>query len=229
MASALQFVTCNLFVIVSLTYGRCSEVVLDAAERNNLHGYTIEGKAYVSSTREKDWVSNTRVLVEGGKYRGFLRNDGSFSVSGLPSGSYLVQIASPTYLFEPLRVDIASSGKMRARKVNRLQPTKLQTVQYPLEFRELTKAAYFQKREEWRITDFMFNPMVLTMVLPLLLIMVLPKMMNSADPESRRELEQQMNAMNQKPNVPDMSEMITNWFSGGQKPSKTKSSTKRNS
>ncbi|KAL8607292.1 hypothetical protein ACOMHN_047623 [Nucella lapillus] len=189
-----------------------------------MQSFTINGRAFVSSTKEKDWVSSTRVLVEGGKYRGFLRNDGAFSVSGLPSGSFLVEIANPTYLFEALRVDITSSGKMRARRVNRLQPTKLQTVQYPMEFRELARANYFHKREEWRITDFMFNPMVLTMVLPLLLIMVLPKMMNSADPESRKELQQQMNALNQKPSVPDVSEMFTNWFSGGQKPAKPKAS-----
>ena len=49
---------------------------------------------------------------------------------------------------------------MRARKVNLLQPTKLQTVQYPLEFRERAKASYFQQREQWRLTDFLFNPMV---------------------------------------------------------------------
>ncbi|XP_070198545.1 endoplasmic reticulum membrane protein complex subunit 7-like isoform X2 [Littorina saxatilis] len=118
---------------------------------------------------------------------------------------------------------------MRARKVNLLQPTKLQTVQYPLEFRERAKASYFQQREQWRLTDFLFNPMVLTMVLPLLLIMVLPKMMNAADPETRKEMQQQMNVLNTKPNMPDMSEMITNYLSGGKKAVKSKASSKRKS
>lgn len=54
---------------------------------------------------------------------------------------------------------------------------------------------YFQKREEWKLTDMLMNPMVLMMVLPLLLITVLPKMMN--DPETRREMEQ----INQNMNV----------------------------
>ena len=74
-----------------------------------------------------------------------------------------MEVANPAYLFEPLRVDITSAGKMRARKVNLLQPTKLQTVQYPLEFRERAKASYFQQREQWRLTDFLFNPMVFNM------------------------------------------------------------------
>ncbi|XP_076446548.1 endoplasmic reticulum membrane protein complex subunit 7-like [Babylonia areolata] len=216
-----QFLICLL--LLSFHFGCDAESV----EGTDKTSFKIDGRVFVTSSKEKDWVSNTRVLIDGGKYRGYLRNDGSFSVNGLPSGSFLVEIANPTYLFEPLRVDITSTGKMRARKVNLLQPTKLQTVQYPMEFRERAKASYFQQREQWRITDFLFNPMVLTMVLPLLLIMVLPKMMNAADPETRKEMQQQMNVLNQKPNMPDMSEMITNYLSGGKKPVKSKASSKR--
>ena len=46
---------------------------------------------------------------------------------------------------------------------------------------------YFQKREEWKITDLLMNPMVLMMVLPLLLITVLPKMMG--DEETQKEMQ----------------------------------------
>lgn len=42
-----------------------------------------------------------------------------------------------------------------------------------------------------------------------------------------QEMQQQMNVLNQKPNMPDMSEMITNYFSGGKKPVKSKASSKR--
>ncbi|KAL8605193.1 hypothetical protein ACOMHN_031134 [Nucella lapillus] len=219
-----QFFQILICVLLFSFHFGCDAETVEGSEKTN---FKIDGRVFVTSSKEKDWVSATRVLIDGGKFRGFLRNDGSFSVSGLPSGSFLVEIANPTYLFEPLRVDITSTGKMRARKVNLLQPTKLHTVQYPMEFRERAKASYFQQREQWRITDFLFNPMVLTMVLPLLLIMVLPKMMNAADPETRKEMQQQMNVLNQKPNMPDMSEMITNYLSGGKKPVKSKASSKR--
>ena len=33
------------------------------------------------------------------------------------------------------------------------------------------------QREQWKITDLLFNPMLMMMVMPLLLITVLPKMM----------------------------------------------------
>ena len=60
--------------------------------------------------------------------------------------------------------------------------------------KSMGKYRYFQKREEWKITDMLMNPMVLMMILPLLLITVLPKMMN--DPETKREMEQMQQNMN---------------------------------
>ena len=60
--------------------------------------------------------------------------------------------------------------------------------------KSLGRHRYFQKREEWKITDMLMNPMVMMMVLPLLLITVLPKMMN--DPETKREMEQMQQNMN---------------------------------
>lgn len=62
------------------------------------------------------------------------------------------------------------------------------------------------------MTDFLFNPMVIMMVLPLLLIMVLPKMMN--DPETKEDLKQITN-MAKMSEFPEMSEMFTSFFSGG--------------
>jgi hypothetical protein len=52
---------------------------------------------------------------------------------------------------------------------------------------------YFQKREEWKITDLLMNPMLMMMVLPLLLITVLPKMMG--DPETQKEMQEMQRNM----------------------------------
>lgn len=43
----------------------------------------------------------------------FSRTDGSFVVHDIPSGSYVVEVISPAYRFDPVRVDITSKGKMR--------------------------------------------------------------------------------------------------------------------
>lgn len=56
----------------------------------------------------------------------------------------------------------------------------------------------------------LFNPMVMMMVLPLFLIMVLPKMMN--DPDTKKEMEQIQNMA--KFELPEMSDMVSNFLAG---------------
>lgn len=87
------------------------------------------------------------------------------------------------------------------------------TVPYPLKLKSLGKYRYFAKREEWKLTDMLMNPMVLMMVLPLLLITVLPKMMS--DPETKREMEQMQQNMNVQNQVPELSELMSSFFGGG--------------
>jgi hypothetical protein len=108
----------------------------------------------------------------------FSRGDGSFVINGVPSGTYVIEVLNPTYLFESVRVDITSKGKMRARRVNYLQPSVVKTLHYPLEFRDRRKANYFQKREQWKITDFLMNPMVLLLLLLLLLSLLFNILVN---------------------------------------------------
>lgn len=112
-----------------------------------------------------------------------LRDDGSFSVN-LPSGSFVVEVFNPAVYYEPVRVDINSKGKVRARKVNHVQPSAVSQIAYPLKFKPGMPYRYFQQREQWRITDLLYSPMVLTMLLPIVVILILPKMLN--DPETRK-------------------------------------------
>ncbi|XP_053494661.1 ER membrane protein complex subunit 7-like [Ictalurus furcatus] len=180
--------------------------------------FKIEGRVVVSGVKEQDWVSSAQVLVEGGEYIGFLRTDGSFAVHDVPSGSYVVEIISPSYKFEPARVDITSKGKMRARLVNYIKilvVSKVIQQPYPLQMRASGPHSYFMKRETWGWTDLLMNLMVMMMVLPLLIIVLLPKVVNTNDPEMRREMEQSMNMLNPNPELPDVSEFMTKLFSKG--------------
>lgn len=97
-----------------------------------------------------------------------------------------MDVLNPNYVFEPLRVDINSKGKIRARKLNLLQPNVVQQVPYPMRFKPKIPFKYFQVRESWKITDILFNPMVLMMVLPMLLIMTLSKTVNMNDAETQK-------------------------------------------
>ena len=113
--------------------------------------FRVEGKVYPPDQRPRAWFSDTRIVVDGGRKVGFLKEDNTFVVSGLPSGSYLVEVVNPDYFYEPVRVDVNSKGKIRARKVNNVQPTQVTQVSYPLKLKSLGRHHYFQKREEWKV------------------------------------------------------------------------------
>lgn len=189
-----------------------SENVIDSSDISDK--YTIEGNVHPPDIITPEWLLSTKVLVNGGDRIGFLRNDGSFLVSNLEPGSYSIEIVNPNHVYEPARVDINSKGKFRARKLNYVQTNLVQQIPYPLKFKVRSPYKYFQVREAWRITDFLMNPMMLMMILPLILIVVLPKMMNAADPETQREMQQMQMP---KYDVPELSEMMTSLFTGGKR------------
>jgi len=179
--------------------------------------YRIEGKVTPPDPPPPGWLSSTAVTLDGGRRRAFLKEDNSFVFQGLGPGTYLVEVENSDWVYEPVRVDINSKGKHRARKNNHVQPNQVSQLPYPIKAKPLGKFRYFQKREEWKLTDVLFNPMVMMMVMPLLLITVLPKMMQ--DPETKKEMEEMQAKMNVQ-NVPEMSEMITNLFGGAPAPKK---------
>lgn len=88
------------------------------------------------------------------------REDGTFTINSVPSGSYVVEVANPDYAYEPVRVEINSKGKYRARRVNYIQTSQVVQVPYPLKMKPVKRFRYFQVREQWRVTDFLFSPMV---------------------------------------------------------------------
>lgn len=83
---------------------------------------------------------------------------------------------------------------------------------YPLKLKAVTTFRYFQQREQWKVTDFLFSPMVLMMILPLILLVLLPKIMS--DPETKKEMEN-LQLPKLGGDMPDMSEMISKFLGGG--------------
>ena len=66
------------------------------------------------------------------------------------------------------------------------------------------------------IKKYLINPQVLLTVLPMLILLVLPKMMNTNDPELKKEMEESMKMFSpNQSQLPDMSEMMSNFFGGG--------------
>lgn len=175
--------------------------------------YTIEGEILYPDRGHKrfrtDWPAETTLSINGGEYKGFVRLDGSFIISGIPSGSYILDIYHPDLKFQSLRVEINSTGKIRARKLSFLRSLPIHKVPYPLYLKPLGFFQYFRKREQWNIIDYVMNPVILITVAPLLLTLLLPRLIN--DPETKREIEAaQFPKISNV--VPDLSDILTTFL-----------------
>lgn len=196
------------------------QLVSASQELCSIRHNKIEGNIYSLSNDDlhtlRRSLMDTKILVNYGQYVTYPKEDGSFEVDKLPSDSYVLEVVHPKYIYDPVRVDITSKGKIRARRVNYIQPSFVQQVNYPLSMKPISMHRYFTPRETWRFMDILMNPMVLTMVAPLVLFWLLPKMMNSAEAQDqlRRETIQQ-GAQMPEFNVPELSEMMTNMFRPG--------------
>ncbi|VDM09396.1 unnamed protein product [Wuchereria bancrofti] len=236
------------FLLLPLFLSVLQELVaaLESTVEDVAATYKIEGQIIFpeSFTAGNDKLSPSRVLVNYDfKHVAFVRQDGSFVVSGVPPGSYIIEISNIDYAFEPVRVDITSKGKIRARRLNLLQvsfysvilvyssllfmfnsfqPSLVSSLPYPLRLNAVHQINYFRPREEWHLTDILTNPMILMMVVPLVLLVILPKLVNANDPEIKKEMTKTMPQMD----VPDVSEMLASWFGGN--PKKTKRTTTGN-
>ncbi|CAF0910952.1 unnamed protein product [Adineta steineri] len=191
----------------------------------NVGSYKIEGKITVPPGDNA--LENTRILIDEGVYVGVPQVDGTFVICGVPSGSYIVSVVSPLHVFEPVRVDINAKGKIRARKVNFIQPGEVVTMKYPLNFETHGIPNYFQKREVYRLTDVIMNPMFLTLLVPLALLLILPKIA-SQDPEMQRDFQQASNFLQPNINTPEIGEMFANIFGGPKKQKPTQQQIQSN-
>lgn len=89
----------------------CDNIGDDSDQASALGLYTIEGKVYppeylgVGVQNSGDnWQAGTVVSINGGEFKGFLREDGSFVISSVPSGSYVVEIHNHDYFYEPVSI-----------------------------------------------------------------------------------------------------------------------------
>ena len=127
--------------------------------------------------------------------------------------SFSVKIGSSQLLFNFYFLLIYILALKNQNSHNKFRILQVTQLPYPLKCKPLGKYRYYEKREEWKITDVLFNPMMMMMVMPLLLVTVLPKMMQ--DPETKKEMEEMQARMNVQSQIPDMSEMLTSLWGGG--------------
>lgn len=144
-----------------------------------------------------------RVAVDGGKYVGIPREDGTFKVYGVPPGRHFLEVFATGWLFPQLRIAISAgkgkknpgeiSAKYVAETSGTAQEFKTPLVLSPKEVKPgvYAKVGYFQEHPKVSIMSMIFrNPMVLMMGFMGLMAWVMPKMMEGMDPEELKAMQE---------------------------------------
>ncbi|KAH8356967.1 hypothetical protein KR200_009315, partial [Drosophila serrata] len=178
--------------------------------------YTIEGVILrpLKDLSPKLHMRDISLSINSGQFKGFVRSNGLFTISGLPNGSHVLEVHHPDIYFQPVRVEITGKGKIRARSVSYSQPSMLRQLPYPLRLQPLFRRNYFYVREQWHLIDVLLSPLVLSMLVPMLCIIILPMVIN--DPETKKELDNiQFPKMKE---MPDLCDMLSSYLSGTSNP-----------
>lgn len=97
-------------LLATLCLALCDTVIGedDGTGASSIGLYTIEGKVYppeyLGSNSRDSWQTGTVVSINGGEFKGFLKEDGTFVISSVPSGSYVVEINNSDYFYEPVSI-----------------------------------------------------------------------------------------------------------------------------
>lgn len=154
-----NMVSTTALILVLITIYFHAFVVAGDVQMNQTVSCII-GEVSVEASGD-DWIGESKVVIDSNRFYGFLDTNGKFVVCDVPAGTYVVEVISPYYIFDTVRVDVSSkSGKIRAREINILKVKNVAKVPYPLAFSSDGVTQFFKKRESWSILSSLKNPMV---------------------------------------------------------------------
>lgn len=113
-------IICFAFIFINNVLSEDTDI-----EENSTGLYQIEGKVYAPDLGDNDnWISDTEISLNSGtfnfkilicyivynrsvyliigEYKGFLKSDGTFIISKVPSGSFVLEVLNPDYVWVKL-------------------------------------------------------------------------------------------------------------------------------
>lgn len=136
--------------------------------------------------------ANFRVHLDGDKYSAMTNVAGAFKFYDVPSGIYLLDVASVNHLFPQIKVKVSAQNGTINVVEYKYPGAKRVPAPYPIVLAAIIPLSYFQVRQKFSILGMiMGNPMMLMMLVSLCVVMYFPKMMSGMDPEAMKELQKE--------------------------------------
>lgn len=121
--------------------------------------------------------------------RTVVTGSGSFSLSDISdTGFFTLYFAHPMLVFEPVTVEVASSGQISAFTYDALAPSRKSPLPYPLTVIPVHFQMPYVPEEEFNAFQFLKSPMVIMGLVMVGLVWLLPKLQNGVSPEEMQEM-----------------------------------------
>jgi len=151
------------------------------------------------------FLIHTKVMLNSGEQHiAHLSADGSFVFSDLATASYTLQVHSPYFEYDPLRVDVSKKFDNDVRVV-KATPDHLvggmppvPVPYYPgrgITLQPVRMVKHFVERPKTSIVGMIFQPYFLMMMLPMVMMYIMPKMMEGMDDEQKAEMKKSQASM----------------------------------
>ena len=184
MREAIRKVS-KIFAILLLGVLALASVPVFAVEKT----FPVRGRVVLPSQMGRP--EPVKVVLNQGEHTAFTRFDGSFRFHDVSPGIYTVSVLDTKHHFGDIKIDVKSSGKIRALFYAYPGAPKAATA-YPLVFRHKANYQYFVARPQLSVLSIFKHPMILMMVPMMLMMVCLPKMMENMDPEEKEKMRKQM-------------------------------------
>jgi len=161
-----------------------------SASFGEVHGRISIPAKFQQGLKPGGGVSAVKILLNGGEFSGMPTADGYFHLSGVPVGSYLLQVVHPSLRFDPVRIEASSKTgavKMTAYLADFMHG-KGAKLKYPLGLAPSEVYGYLEQREEFNVMTIFKNPMALLGLFSFGAMFLLPKMQPMLD--EQRELQE---------------------------------------
>ncbi|KAJ1913525.1 hypothetical protein IWQ60_009169 [Tieghemiomyces parasiticus] len=186
--------------------------------------FRVQGQIYANEVLPDLTGLNpsTRILVDGGAYATWVRQDGQFELD-VPPGNWLLEVESKDYVFTKYQL-VIRDGDRETVKALPIIPGESWTqeqgkvVRHPLQVQAMGKMDFFTPREGFNIIGMFTSPYMLMMGVTVLLMFVMPKLQASMDPESQKEWEEEKGKLQTQMNslqAPDVAASLAKWMSPG--------------
>ncbi|KAJ1829805.1 hypothetical protein LPJ56_000117 [Coemansia sp. RSA 2599] len=185
----------SLFVFV-LFLTTLASAATDAASATEEKTYRVRGSIIANDVLAdvSSLPVETRVVINGGEYTGFIQKDGAFAVDNVKLGDSLLEIASSEYAFPKIHVRISLKEDGRASIAARYVQVgsdwsdDAPVLAYPLRIAAASKYDFFTERQGFSIIAMFSNPYMMMVGVSLIAVFLLPKLQANIDPEVLEEM-----------------------------------------